>query len=229
MRTKRQVRWWVVAMVLSACPLAVMPAAAAELGVGVGAHAGTAGVGVDVTYSVNRFITVRGTYQQYSYSHDLSKSGIDYSGDLKLKSYGVLVDVHPLANSFRATAGLLSDKNHMPVMARSSGTITINGTPYDTSQIGRLTGDVTFERSTAVYLGIGSGNARARGLHLLFDLGVMLQGSPRANLRVTGSSLTGPEFDALLADVAAQEQKTNQDIKHYRYWPVLQVGAVYTF
>jgi hypothetical protein len=200
---------------------------------GLGAHAGSAGLGVDVTLTFNPWLTLRGTWQRYDRSHSLSEAGIDYDGRLKLDSQGVLADIHPGGGAFRVTAGLLRNRNRVPVTATATGgTITVNGVPYPAADVGTLTGELTSSSSTAVYAGIGAGNARGGGVHPRFDLGVMYQGAPRARLDVTGSRLATDDpaaYAQLLAGLREQERRTEDDVRRYRWWPVVQVGLVVVF
>ncbi len=200
---------------------------------GLGAHAGTAGLGVDASLAFNRWLTLRATWQRYDRSHSLSEAGIDYDGRLKLDSQGLLADVHPGGRSFRVTGGLFRNRNRVPVTATATGgTITVNGITYPAADVGTLTGELTFSSSTAVYAGIGAGNARGRGVHPRFDLGVLYQGAPRARLDVTGSRLATDDpaaYAQLLAGLREQERRTEDDVRRYRWWPVVQVGLVVVF
>jgi len=66
----------------------------------------------------------------------------------------------------------------------TGGTFTINGTTYPTSQVSSFDAQVDFNKA-APYFGIGYGRPINRGLSLIFDLGVMSQGSPKSKIDAT--------------------------------------------
>ena len=185
---------------------------------GVGIEVGTLGVGVDLTGRVNDWFSLRGSLNQYNYSHGLDKSGIHYDADLKLGASGVLADFYPLRGRFRLTGGALSNRNKFDLKATPTSDVTIGNNTYTPAQVGTLRGDIRF-RSAVPYFGIGFGNA-AKGPHRVgfaFDLGLMPQGRPRVGL----TSSTGVVSSS---DLQKEQSKISDDSKNFKFWPVLAVG-----
>src|SRR5215469_12570213 len=90
--------------------LLVLPCSAWADGVGdfgLDAHASTLGLGGELNYSINSYVTARVDFNRYNYNYNATKEQIAYNFGLHLKSYSALVDFHPFAGSFRLTAGYL--------------------------------------------------------------------------------------------------------------------------
>ena len=85
--------------------------------------------------------------------------------------------------------------------------------------------------SVAPYLGIGYGNVWTKGVNFYFDLGVMFQGSPKASLTANcGPSIAGTATcTALQNDVAAEQQRLEDKLKKFKYFPVANIGITIGF
>ena len=210
-------RWFLVASCVLAI-LAVSGTSRAGDRLGVGVEVGTLGIGVDLTGRVNDWFSLRGSLNQYNYSHGLDKSGIHYDADLKLGASGVLADFYPLKSRFRLTGGALSNRNKFDLKATPTSNVTIGDTTYTPQQVGTLTGEIKF-RSAVPYFGIGFGNAAKgpRRVGFAFDLGVMPQGRPRVALTSSSGVVTS-------SDLQKEESKVSDDSKGFKFWPVLAVG-----
>ena len=185
---------------------------------GVGVKAGTLGIGVDFTGSVNDWFGLRASANQYNYSHGFDKEGIHYDGDLKLGGSGVLADFYPLKGRFRLTGGALSNRTKVDLTAAPTSDVQIGDTTYTPSQVGTLNGEMKF-RSSVPYFGIGYGKA-AKGpgrIGFAFDVGVMPEGRPH----VTLASSTGL---VSMADLQKEESKVSDDTKNFKLWPVIALG-----
>jgi hypothetical protein len=64
---------------------------------------------------------------------------------------------------------------------------------------------------------------------MTFDLGVVFQGSPKATLTGTCTDPTPGLCSTFQSDLAAQQQTANDDLKNFRYYPVVTLGLAYTF
>ena len=207
-----------------------VPAAASASDLGMDLHAGTLGLGAELNYSLNDYFTVRGDFNKFDHTYAATKEQINYNLDLNLKSYGVLFDWHPMAGSFRVTAGYFSNKNAIGAAATpdASGNYTINGTTYSASQVGTLSGAIGFN-SSAPYFGIGWSTVGTKdtGLGFEFDLGALLQGSPTATLSATGGSIdSNAKFQS---DLAQEQAKFQNDVNNFKTYPVISLGLVYRF
>jgi hypothetical protein len=200
--------------------LTLFPAAALADG-SIGVRAGTLGLGVEFSYPVSSSLGVRLNADSYKYSRTFNQDGIDYDAKATLKTGSLLFDWYPFSNNFRISAGPMYNGNKLGLSTPVT-TVTLgdNNTQYTAS----LDGRVEFKK-VVPYAGIGYGRPIGSGLSLTFDLGVVFQGTPTATLNGT---CTGP-CGNFQSDLKAQEATLNDDIKDFRYYPVVALGLAYTF
>ena len=208
-----------------AIALALFPALALADG-SIGVRAGTLGIGVELSYPLSQRIGVRLNADSYNYSKTFNQSDIDYDGKATLKTGSLLLDWYPFANNFRISAGPMYNGNKLVATSKqdANGKITVNGTPYQAS----VEGDVNFKKYVP-YAGIGYGRPIGTGLSLTFDLGVVFQQSPQVTLSGTCTDPTPGLCATFQSDLAAQQQTANDDLKNFRYYPVVALGLAYTF
>lgn len=194
------------------------PAAVAEVGLGI--KAGTLGVGVEGTFALAGGLNLRAGVNNYTYGYSDSASDINYDIDLELESYALLLDWHPFSGTFKLTAGLLSNKNHVVMRATPAGPVTIGG---NTQNAGTLRGEVNFKK-TAPYAGLGWGNAagKTRGFGFSAELGVLFQGAPDVTL--TSSNPAVPQ-----SDLDAEAREIENDLDDLKAYPVISFGFSYQF
>lgn len=199
----------------------------AVAGPGVDVHVSTLGYGADLAFQVTDTVVARVGLNKFKKNFNTTSSGLDYSGDLKLSSFGLLADWHLFDGVTHLTAGLMGNNNKfsMTATAASNTNYTINGATYNSGPTGgTLTTAVDFNK-TAPYLGFGwSGQAKNSGFSFNSDFGIMFQGSPKAAVTTTGWS--GADTSALTTDAQAQ---LNEDLKNYKYYPVISIGIGYAF
>lgn len=196
-------------------------------GFAIGVHAGTSGLGGQLTYGINDFFAVKLNYQSYTRDIDDEYEGNTYKGDLELESLGLMADWNVFGGGFRVTAGLMDNGNKATANSTSlNGEYELDGEYYDAEAVGTLNALVDF-KSTAPYLGIGWGAPSNSDNSLTFtaDLGVMFQGTPRVDLSRTGG-IESSEIDQAIDN---EEAAIEDDIKDAEYWPVLQIGLHYQF
>lgn len=198
------------------------PAFAADATMKADLHLSTLGYGLGLAFPVSDQVDVRVGFNQFSKSYSTSSGGLNYNGDLKLSSYGALLDWHLWNGVTHITAGLMGNGNKFTMTAAAgAGGATINGTTYTQAQVGTLTTTVEFSK-TAPYLGFGwSGQAKNTGFSFNSDFGVMFQGSPKATIVSTGTGGSAMTADA--------QNQLNNDLKNYKYYPVISVGIGYAF
>ncbi|HAZ66128.1 MAG TPA: hypothetical protein DCY41_05145 [Opitutae bacterium] len=193
-------------------------------GIMVYAVGGTGGIGGGVGYHFNDVCTVRGEIANYSYNDKVDQDGIQYSGDLKLATKAVYVDVHPFSGAFRLTVGLDNGRTEFGGAAvGSGGSIDVNGTTYTYGPGDSITAAVRYP-STMPYVGIGWG-LNGGGFNLGLDLGVNI-GSP--DLVMTRSASLGaiPGFDA---NFDAQRSKYASDVADVNVFPIIKISVGYSF
>jgi hypothetical protein len=196
------------------------------------ARIGTTGFGAELGAGLNEFLAVRGSYGAGTYNYSFTESDIRYKAKVK-PSVGLLtLDVHPFAGYFRLSAGLGLNNTRADGTADStSGTITINGTVYNTSEVGTVQGRVTFDR-TSPYLGLGWGAAPkpgGTGLYFTSDLGVIFSKATGSVTGTCASSLPAPVCSQLQNDLNAEAQQFKQEVEKFKYYPVIAIGIGYRF
>lgn len=201
-------------------------------GVGVYVNGGTTGFGLGLTGGVSQDVTVRLSYDTWKRTFTQNNNNGNYNVDLKLQNLSALLDWYPFGGVFRTTLGLVANGNKADLTAASvSGTYTFNGVTYTASDVGSYSGELKFN-STAPYLGIGWGNpvAKDKTWGFVSDVGVIFQGSPKVTSSVTcGSALTPTQCAQLQSDVATSATQLEQDLKNYKYYPVISIGLSYRF
>jgi hypothetical protein len=201
-----------------------VPAHAARAGLTV--KGGTLGIGADVTASLAPRLNVRGNFNVFKYSFSGTQSEVRYDVDIKLRSFAVLLDLHPVPRSgFRLSGGVLFNKNRLDMVSdQLTGTYTIGSKVYTVGQVGTLNGEGQF-KTGAPYLSIGWGNATGRRVGFAFDLGVAFQGSPDVSLRATGPIANDSNF---LAEMNQEVQSVRDDLpKAFNYYPVFSLGITF--
>lgn len=202
--------------------LSLVTANAGAMDAAVTAKLGTLGVGVEGTFGLTDQFNARLGLNKFDFDRTETIDDIEYDLDLEWQSISLLADWHPFGNSFRFTAGLMSNGNELTGSSTATS-VTIGDTTYP--GVG-LDAKLDFD-ATAPYLGVGWGNALSAGKGWGFnvDVGVLFQGAGDVALTPTGpaAGLVDP------ADIAAEERKFEDDIKDYKYYPVFSFGVSYKF
>ena len=185
---------------------------------GIGVRAGTTGIGADVAWGLAPTLSARVGYSALKWSHDVDTSNVNYDGKLKLSNLNGMIDFHPLGPIFRITGGVILNDNKYDVTGRLS-----SGAP------GSLRGTVEAGRSAAPYLGVGWGTVAGAGVNFYADLGVMFMGSPKANLSADCTGLSGAQCTSLNNQVAAEQGRLEDELKRFKYYPVLNLGLTIGF
>lgn len=216
--------------VRSVLAVAAMAGCSSVYAAGVGIRAGTTGLGGDIGFGIVPTLSARVGYSYLDYSTDIDVTDVNYDSKLKLSNASFLLDWSPLG-PFRITGGIIANDNKIDVTGiPSGGSFTINGVNYPAPAVGSLTGTIKTGNSAAPYLGIGYGNVAGAGVNFYFDLGVMFQGSPQANLNGTcGAALTPGQCAQLQSDVAAEAVRLQEDVERFKYYPVINIGVTIGF
>lgn len=222
------------------------PALASGSRHGLGLRFGTGGLGVDYTFGLNRWIDLRAGYNFGSYSFDSTEEDIEYRAKLKINAAHAMVDIKPFAGGFRISAGLYTRMPELTLKASGEDDYEINDVTYRGDL--NLDGRVDLGK-VAPYAGIGwGGTSNGKGFGVSFDMGVMFGKSPTVRLDATGRACdasfgacdpNGPEgFDVtgsnaaalqFQADKDAEVAKLQDDVKDFRFWPVIALGLHYRF
>ena len=184
---------------------------------GVGIRAGTTGIGADVAWNLAPTIDARVGYSALKWGYDINTANASYNGDLKLSNLNTLLDFRPLGPIFRITGGLIFNSNKYQATGQPSGLP------------GSFTATVEPGRRAAPYVGIGWGNVASTGVNFYADLGVMFMGAPKATLNADCAGLSAANCTALQSRVASEQADLEDRLKHFKAYPVLNLGLTIGF
>jgi len=193
---------------------------------------GTLGIGASISKRVSDEFALRFNINGFKYSKDSTISDIDYDVDVHLFTVGLLADYYPLDNNFRISAGLYYNDNHADGVftPSASQSFTLGDNTYTGAQIGKVDASVDFNR-IAPYIGIGwGGRTSIEGLSFYANAGVMYQGSPNIDASATPNpSLPDLIKQQIKDDVEKEKNEIYDDVKKYKFYPVLSIGFSYSF
>jgi hypothetical protein len=182
----------------------------------------TLGINVEGYRSITPQFNVRLGVGTFSYTANNFSSGDSYSAnaDLKLLSITALADWFPFENNLRLTGGVVFNLNKINVELTPVKTYTSGNIQYTPEKLGKLNADITFNK-VAPYLGIGLGNPTSgtRGFGFTFDAGAFFQGGPKASMTATN----------LLEPSATQSGQLEDNLKWFKFYPVISFGIYYKF
>jgi hypothetical protein len=137
-----------------------------------------------------------------------------------------MLDLYPFGGGFRLSAGLRNNKNRIDLAGTPTTNVEIGEITYTPAQVGTLSGTVHTKKSAPTF-SLGYGGKLAKGFTFGFELGVMMQGSPKIeNLTATGTLASNQAFQQQLA---LEEQRAEDDADDFKLWPVIQIGLAYRF
>ncbi len=187
---------------------------------------GTLGVGVDFAIPLSQSFFVRLNVNGAKFNIDTTREGVNYNSDLELLTAGAMIDFYPFTDgTFHISAGAYYYANK----AKSRGTITpanynIGGTVYTIGASDSV--DVTLDfPEFAPYIGIGYGGREvSTGWNWGIDVGVMYHGDGTVKLTPNITSVVVP-----IADIKAEEQNMQDEVRKIPLYPVVMVGLTYSF
>lgn len=187
---------------------------------------GTLGVGPGVAINLGTHFGLRADVEGLGFNGSASVDGGRYEGRVKLLQGGLYGDLFPFASSgFRLSAGVLINDDSFDghAVPNALGNYVI-GSTYVPAVGPAPEANITLPRAMP-YIGLGYGHHRpARGFGLAVDLGVAY-GRPRVAYSV-------PSIYQLFAtpqNIALEEQRLNDKVSGYRWYPVAQITLTYRF
>lgn len=216
-----------------ACAIVAMPATAQTTDTEhQGSHlsaaitAGTLGVGPELGLRLSDKFGVRASATFLGFGADFDSDDITYRGDLKLKSFGAMVDFYPFQGGFRISGGARINKNRASVRATPTGTVEVGDTPYTATQVGTLTGHADV-KDLAPALTLGYGGSNRSGFMFGVEAGALFQGKARLRqLTSTGTLAANPAFQASLE---RERLSLQDDIDKVSVYPILQIMIGWRF
>lgn len=195
----------------------------------VGFSASTLGLGPELSLHLTPRLGLRGGLHWFGLTFDEDIEDVRYQVRPRWRNVTALVDLHPFANAFRLTAGLVWWNTSARGEAVLNQPVQIGDRIYQPAEVGALLGRADYPRQIAPMAGLGIAS-RGR-IAVTFDVGLVMAGHPEVALSVD-SPLTGAELDQLRAEVAKEEAEVRQMIRDEplaRYYPVVQLGLKFRF
>ena len=199
-------------------------------GLSLGPKIGTTGIGLDLTFGVTRFLNLRSGFNYGSFTMNTDWGDVEYDTELDMTSIPLLVDWYPAGGHFRITGGFyIQPGTQADIDATPSKPVQIGSHTYGPEVIGTLSGKIEVDNTFAPYLGIGFGNAVGRDRRLTFslDLGVIFQAYD-VSLASDGPGMTA-KLDLFREDIQKEEEKIQDDLDDFKFYPVLTLGFGYHF
>jgi hypothetical protein len=199
----------------------------------LGAFASTMGIGLEYQKRISDTLAVKFGISGFSYNKDTTVDDVDYEADLKLRGLGLTLDYHPFSSGLYVSGGVYYNGNKFEFTATPhSGTYTFNGHTYNVKDVGSVEGESDLNKF-APFIGLGYDASVFKEGSLFFSLkiGALYQGKPKVNL----TAICGPtiadtqQCTNLQKDVEVEEANLNDDIKDYKWWPILSIGIMYQF
>lgn len=211
--------------------------------IGVGIRLSTLGAGAEVGVSLTSKLNVRGGFNIFQYSRGFNHDGITYKGQLNLRSGEAHVDFYPIGHTFHLSPGLLIyNGNGATATANVPGgsTFTLGGATYTSDPANPITGtgklDFVKVAPTAMF---GFGNLVPQHRHFTynFELGAVFQGSARTKLNLSGNAcdplglncVNAATDPTVQANIVAEQNKVNNKLSPFKYYPVISIGFGYRF
>lgn len=213
---------------------------------GIALSAGTLGAGIQAATAVTRKSNVRFGFNYFSYSGSTTRSSdnITFDGKLKLESAELLFDQY-IASGLHVSGGMMvydGNQGNASASVPAGQTMTLNGVVYYSPASNPVTGTGSIAaRKYAPEILIGFGNLlprSSRHFSANFEVGVAFQGSPNATLNLTGSAcVNGPvtgcspisSNSSIQANILGEQNKINNALAPFRYYPVLRLNFGYKF
>ena len=212
---------------------------------GMAAKVSLLGGGVEGAMRVTHRTNVRAGFNILSYSRGFNKDGVAYNGQLSFKTFEAHYDIFPFAGGFHVSPGLLAyigDPISASAAVPANQSFTLGGTTYysDPKSLIGGRGKINFNQAApTVTVGWGNLVSRKEGKHFTvpFEIGVAFQGSPKANLNLTGNACDAPGVNcrSVLSDatiqshILSEQTKINNSMSFFKVYPIISVGFGYKF
>jgi len=207
-------------LVLALALPASLPAQSAGPRFGVGLSAGSLGLSGEVLVGLASRIEARGQMNYWKITlTDKTISDVTYDVEAKWTSGALLLDLY-LAGPVRVTGGGVWNGNRLTVDADPTVSVSFGDTTYTATDIGTINGKIDFRRISP-YLGIGfAGRGRVSPV---FQLGVVLQGTPQVSYTAT-TNLTGAARTRFEQEVQSEVAAIEDDLGFFKFYPHVSLG-----
>lgn len=203
-------------------------ALADDVEVSAAAKVGTLGIGVDLDIGINEYLHARIGVGALKWNYGITVDDLKYDFGMGLYTLGLFLDWHPGGTGFRLTGGVIFNNHDISAdtTPKADRMYSIGGNEYPGAVIGKVEAEAKFNQF-APYVGFGYGADFGNNGHWSFhmDVGVMWWGSPDVDLTAANAALV----PGLKQDIDDEVAKVEDDLKNFRFYPVLAVGVSYRF
>ena len=226
----------------AAAPPALPAAYSSSHRFGIGIQASTLGPGVQFAARVLPKLNFRVGFNDFSLSHNLNKDGIGYTGHLSLRSVEAHADWFFWGPLHLSPGVLLYDGNKITGNAAVPGgdQFTLGGTTYTSSTANPVSGNLLLNTShkVAPMITVGIGNLVPRNKHfgISFEIGAAYQGTPQVALAFqgdvcdpNGANCQSTSNPSVQANVQAEQTRLENDVKIFKWYPIIAAGFHYAF
>ncbi|MEE4209804.1 MAG: hypothetical protein V2I43_11110 [Parvularcula sp.] len=212
----------------TSCLLAI---ASANAQVGADASIGTQGLSFQAQAKILPVLVLRGGVHALDFEiEDREFDGIDYDVELGFTQFGGYADLHPFANGFALTAGILLGERQFDLTAAPTEDVEVGDVTFSPEEIGTLVGSADFG-DQAFYAGFGFDNTvygQSR-FTIVFRAGVILTDEPEISLDNVGG-IQDPLIQAEIdAELARERASLQDDAKDFKAYPAINIGLGFRF
>lgn len=194
--------------------------------ISVGVSSGTLGIGPEIGWRLSNRIGFRANAMFLNVSGSFDSDDMEYDGDIKLKSFGAMVDIYPFGGNFRVSGGARSNSNKIDVTATPTGDFEIDGEEYTSTEVGTLTGRAK-PRKFSPALTLGWSGQNRKGFMFGIEAGALFQGAFKLDeFRASGTLANNAGFRA---DLEEERRSLQSDIDQVKVYPILQLAVGYRF
>lgn len=210
----------------------------------LGLRMSTFGPGIQVGTALTETSNLRLGFSAINYGRGFEEDGIDYNGELALRSIDLHYDWFPFAGAFYVSPGMvffLKEPVTGSAFVPPGEIFTLNDEDYRSDPRNPIRGSGELRWNTvAPTFTVGWGNFLPRGgkrFSFPFEIGIAIIGTPKVSLDFQGGACernglgcrnvtSDPEFQR---DLNAQRRDINDDIAGYKVYPIVSAGFSYRF
>jgi hypothetical protein len=209
-------------LIALAAALALVLPAPALAQIGIGARAGTIGVGGEVSFGIGSRLGIRGGLGVLPSEITTNIDDVEYSLKPPSNIWNVGLDFYPTGGGFRISVGVLSRKQ-VDMSFSKTGTQRVGDTDYTGTIV--IDGTLTNAQEIAPYGAIGFGKTFAKGFGFFLDIGAAKMGEAQIELTGTCTQANGTACPGFPPDLSEEEELAEDDAGGYIEWhPILQIG-----
>ncbi|MEM8770635.1 MAG: hypothetical protein AAGD92_03190 [Pseudomonadota bacterium] len=194
----------------------------------VGVYGGTLGVGGDVQFRATDRLVLRAGGHFLEFNIDGNYDGVDYDADVNGSNFFATLDVHPFANGWFVSGGVVLGDKSVDLVGAPDGPVEIGDLVFTPDQVGDLIGRADVN-SAAPFVGLGWDNAVTSDGRVGFSilLGAAFTGDPDVDLTSEGGLLSDqPLFQEQLA---IEEENLRDELDDFSVYPVGRIGLTVSF